>query len=81
MKTFFCDCTNPDYETLGISDANEFSDLIDEAKEITKEEFLENCEIPEETKELLKRFPDDFDFFRNGDIYFFTHSWIEHFFK
>ncbi len=80
MKQFLCDCTNPDYEELNLKDVNEFSDFIAEAKEISKNKFLDECQVDTETKLMMFKFPHDFGFYKNGDVYFFTHSCIEHFF-
>ncbi len=80
-KEFICNCVNPNFEELGVKDSNEFSDFIDNAKSITKKEFLDICYLEEETMKNLKRFPNDFQFKKNKGIYFFVHSCIEHFFK
>ena len=80
-KLFVCDCTNPSFEELGVKDANHFSYFIDEAEEITAKEFLENCEIEESLLQNIKEYPNDFRFYKNGGIIFFTHSMIEHFYK
>lgn len=81
MKTFICDCTNPDFKELGVKDVNEFSDFIDNSDSIEESEFLENCDIEDSLKLNIKEYPNDFNFFSNGNIYFFTHSCIEHFFR
>lgn len=81
MKQFFCDCTSPDYEELGVKDVNEFSDLINNSNNVTRKEFLDYCEIEGELRCSMFEYPQDYDYFRNGEIYFFTHSRIEHFYN
>jgi len=74
MKTFWCDCVNPEMnlETL--------DRVIDEAEEITREEFFN--EIADEgLEERVDEFPDNYTFWKYEDIYFFTWSAIEHFYR
>ncbi len=86
MKTLLCDCVNPDFERLGVNDVNGFTELIDEAEEITKEDFLSVCAIQgfdlfgEFIGESFDKYPQSFSFHKNGDIYFFTNSMIEYFY-
>ena len=76
MKYFIGTCIeNP------FSDINELIEIIDKAEEITSEEFIVNCDANDEILKQIKRFPYDFNFHKNGNIYFFTHSMIEHFYK
>ena len=81
MKNFVCDCVNPNYEELNIKDINEFIEFIDESEEINKKKFLDECEVEDVLKKEIKKFPNDFRFCRNEEIYFYTHSMIECFFK
>ena len=81
MKEFICNCVTPDFKELGVKDVNEFSDFIDNGNSINEEEFLNSCEVEETLILNIKEYPNDYDFFENGDIMFFTHSCIEHFFK
>ena len=81
MKSFICSCVNPDLKELGVKNINEFTEFIDNAESINKKEFLNNCYVEDSLKLDFKTFPNDFDFFRNGEIIFFTNSMIEHFFK
>lgn len=75
-------CVNNPFKSVA-----RLSKIIDEAKTISKKEFLENCDIEDfkiydmKFKRAIKEFPNDFEFFRNGKIIFFTHSCIEHFFS
>lgn len=79
-KELICSCVNVDYEVLGIEDVNELIDLVDNAKEISKEEFLENCDL-EGKEDELNEYPNDFEFYKNRDIFFIRNSAIEQFFK
>lgn len=81
MKSFLCTCESPNYEELGLKDVNDFIDFIEESKEITSKEFLNDCDDGEELKDVIKKYPNDFQFYKNGGIIFYTHSCIEHFYK
>ena len=81
MKEYICSCVNPDFDALHVIDINEFSDFIANAKSLSKKRFMQECNLSEEEVMDMKKYPYDFDFFRNGNIYFYTHSRIEHFFK
>ena len=75
-KEFIGDCVGNPFK-----DTNELSKIIDNGKEISKSTFLKNCEINEELKKQIKQFPYDYQFFKYKDIFFFSWSMIEHFFK
>ena len=81
MKQFLCTCESPDYEGLGLKDVNDLIDFVDEAKEITSKEFLEDYIDGKELKIRINEFPNDFVFYKNNEIIFYTHSCIEHFYK
>lgn len=55
--------------------------IVEDAKEITKQKFMENCSISKEIKGNMKMFPNDYIFYKYEDIYFFTHSAIEYFYR
>lgn len=74
-KDFCCTCVNPIWRI------NDLESIIDNAKEISRKWFLKNCNVSETEKQAIKEFPNDFAFYRNIDIFFYTHSAIEHFFK
>ncbi len=75
-----CTCESPDYNALGLNDVNDLIDFCENAEELNKKEFLKMVS-DEDLIKKINQFPNDFKFFRNGDIYFFTHSCIEHFYK
>jgi len=55
--------------------------IIDEAKKISKRTFFKRCEIALEIEEDIKRFPNDYEFYKYQEIYFYRWSAIEHFYK
>ncbi len=70
-------CVNHPFGTL-----NDLADIIDKAREITKATFLKHCFIMAYVLEIdMKKYPDDYKFYKTGDIYFFTHSAIEYFYQ
>lgn len=77
MKEFIGTCVgNP----FGTSEA--LDKIIDEAEEITIKEFLAVTEdITPELELEMRRYPDDFAFYRSGNIYYYEWSAIEHFYK
>ena len=81
MKEFLCSCVNPDFKSLCVKDINEFCDFIDNSNVLSKKRFMQECNLSEEEINDMKQFPYDFSRIKNGNIYFFTHSMIEHFFK
>jgi hypothetical protein len=80
-KSFLCSCITPDYAELGCTKGEGFSELISNAETITRAEFLQYCEIEPELAKNMFRFRNDYSFHKNGEIYFFTHSLIEYFYK
>ena len=76
MKQFIGDCTsNP------LADVNVLSDVIDNAVEITKRTFLKYCDVNEELLKDMRRFPNDYTFYKNGSLYFYQWSAIEYFYS
>jgi len=51
------------------------------AKKISRKEFLEVCDVPSEIVIEMKEYYDDFEYYKNGDIYFYIWSAIEHFYQ
>ena len=80
MKEYFWNCTNNPFPSIEL-----FNSCIKKSKRITSKTFFENCIIPNEIlyvrKNYFKEFPNDFMYFKYKNIYFFTHSCIEYFFK
>jgi len=76
MKHYFGSCVDNPFDTV-----NDLCEIIDEAEEITREQFLYECEVDTEIELGMYKFPNDYTYYRNGTIYFFAHSCIEHFFR
>ena len=74
-KVFIGTCVDPPF------DLETQDEIIENAKEITKRTFFKYCEVDGETRRLMNDFPSDFEYYKYGDIYFFTWSAIEHFFR
>lgn len=59
----------------------ELERVIDAGRKVSRRRFLMNCDVDEATRAQIKQFPDDYEFFRSGAIWFFTWSAIEHFYR
>ncbi len=77
MKEFWCNCVNFD------GDVNELSNMIDEGIEINANDFFNQCFVDDDIKQMFAEYPNDFMFYcsENDDIYWFTHSAIEYFYR
>jgi hypothetical protein len=81
MKEYIGNCVGNPFGSL-----TRLSEVIDDAKSISKKKFLEECNTEMELhgyplKQTIKQFPNDFDYYQYKDIMFFTHSCIEYFFR
>lgn len=56
------------------------SKVIDGADQITKRTFLKYCAVDDETLKAMREFPSDYEFYKYGNIYFYTWSAIEYFY-
>ena len=54
--------------------------VVEGAVEINKYVFLSNCYVSEIVICNMQMFPHDYEYFAYENIYFFTHSAIEHFY-
>ena len=74
-------------------DPETLENVIDSGTEITRDEFLASCHVPEDVVESMMEYPHSYDYCRSeyegpeflgylspGTVYFFTESAIEHFF-
>ena len=65
---------------------NPFKDLItlsyviDNGKEINKRNFLNKCDVSIKLKKDMKEYQNDYRYYNQDWIYFFTHSAIEYFY-
>lgn len=73
-KQFVCTCINP------IWDTDKLCEIIDNAKPISRQTFLKNCCVDELVKNYVKEYPQDFEFYKYKNIYFYRHSAIEYFY-
>lgn len=55
--------------------------VIGVAVEIKKATFLRACAVDHLKRADFKRFPNDYSFFKSGNVYFYEWSAIEHFYK
>lgn len=55
-------------------------EIVDNAIEITKRTFYKHCLIHPDISTQIKRFPNDYGFYKYQGIYFYTWSAIEHFY-
>jgi len=74
-KEFIGDCVNNPFASL-----ETLSEIIDNAREITKKTFIKYCDVENDLRQDMKQFPNDYTFFKYQNIYFFTWSAIEHFY-
>ena len=75
-KQFIGTCVENPFKNV-----NQLINMIDNAREITKATFLKHCDVDIDILREMKRFPNDYMFCKNGQVYFFTWSAIEHFYK
>ena len=54
--------------------------VVENATEIAKQTFLRRCFVPPEEKAKMKQYPNDFEFYKYKNIYFYCWSAIEHFY-
>ncbi len=76
MSEFIGTCVENPFESV-----ETLGEVIDKAKNIGRTRFLEKVDVEEEDRKMMFQFPHDYDYFVYGNIYFFTHSMIEHFFE
>jgi hypothetical protein len=77
---YICNCIDLDLEALDLT-KEQFEEVYLNAEEINKKTFLRNCEVDYKTKEDMLLYPNDYQFFRKGFIYFYVWSAIEYYYK
>jgi hypothetical protein len=75
LKTFIGTCITNPFRTV-----EELSKVIHAGKRIAMKTFLANCDIDETTRELMRAYPQDFEFFKSGEIYFYEYTSIDCFY-
>ena len=77
MIEFMGDCVSNPFKSLW-----KLNFVIDQAKEIKRPEFLKSCNVAPEIELEMRRFPNDYEFYKSVQgIMFYTWSAIEHFYK
>jgi hypothetical protein len=74
---YLCSCIDPAWST------SKLIRIIEAGDPITPKEFMLKfgTEIDRETVLQMLIYPDDYGYFKNGDIYWYEHSAIEYFYK
>ena len=76
MKSFFGTCIGNPFRSTEKLDR-----IIDNAKPISKAQFLRSCDVDDTTKHDIRRFPRDYTFYQSGGVMFYEWSRIEHFYR
>ena len=76
MKILIGTCINNPFSSV-----NKLCNVIDKGRPLSRKRFFEECDVEEETRSLMKEYPHDFRFYQYKDIFFYTWSSIEHFYK
>ena len=60
-----------------------YFNTIDNGVEISKAEFLKNCDVDDAILKDMKKYPNDYQYGKSEDdkIYYYQHSRIEHFYE
>jgi len=76
MKQYIGDCTGGTFSSQEKQD-----EILFKARKMSKKKFLLECNVDDETKADMKRFPHDYIFWRYKDICFHEWSRIDFFYK
>ena len=49
----------------------ELDSIVDRARPLAKRRFLAECDLPDEIKAQMKRYPNDYRYSQTGDIWFY----------
>jgi len=55
-------------------------EVVENAREITKQTFARHCAIHPDILKQMHQFPNDYEFYKYHNTYFYTWSAIEHFY-
>ena len=75
-KQFFGTCVDNPFSSV-----DRLTDICERSRPCAKSTFLKECDLDESTRDMIRRYPNDYSFRRTKDIYFFVWSAIEHFYK
>jgi len=56
-------------------------DIVENAVEITKQTFLKHCFVHPDILKAMRQYPNDYEFFRCANVYFYRWSAIECFYE
>jgi len=76
MKDFIGTCVENPFDRIEI-----LTRVVDRATEITKHTFLKQCVVHLDTLADMRRFPNDYCFFKSKNVYFYEWSAIEYFYS
>ena len=76
MKRYIGNCVDNPFENVEL-----LLSIIDNAKEIKKNTFLKACDVDKETQKQMRKFPRDYSYQKNGNVYFYVWSAIEYFYR
>jgi len=76
MKNFIGTCIHNPFESR-----KAFDRVVKGAGKCSKTQFLRECNVHSDIVKMIKAYPNDFEFYRYGNIYFYKWSGIEHFYK
>ncbi len=76
MKEYIGNCVSNPFDSVEI-----LSTIIENGKKVSKKKFLGVCDIYYAIINSMKEYPQDYEFYKSGEIYFYVHSAIEYFFK
>ena len=74
-------------EFIGTCVENPFEDdtilyeMVENAKEISKQTFFKHCNITLDHKRMMRDYPNDYQFYKNKNLYFYKWSAIEYFYN
>lgn len=75
-KEFIGTCVENPYGEIEI-----LCEIIENAVEITKRTFFKHCFVDNETAKTMRQYPNDYEFFKCKNVYFYRWSAIEHFYE
>jgi len=80
-KEFICDCVDPNYQELGLNGVDSFCEWLETKEDLSVEEFVNFCELSTDILKSIIMYPNDFEFYKIGEVFFYCHSCVEHFYK
>ena len=75
MKEFIGTCVENPFRRI-----ETLVEIVDNAQEITKQTFLKHCFVHPDLLADMRRFPNDYSFWKCKNVYYYEWSAIEHFY-